>query len=75
MDSTDWSHFSQSNVGNENEKKNHHHHHRHHMFHEMMHRAHVSRIHDSLEFGSGLSHMQVFSWKIVGLSYLQPLIG
>ncbi|KAK8117574.1 uncharacterized protein PG998_005855 [Apiospora kogelbergensis] len=65
MDSTDWSHFSQSNVGNENEKKNHHHHHRHHMFHEMMHRAHVSRIHDSLEFGSGLSHMQVFSWKIM----------
>lgn len=65
MDATDWSHFSQSNVdGHGQEKKDHHHHHLH-PFHEMMHRAHVSRIHDSLEFNDGLTHMQVLSWKIV----------
>ncbi|KAK8007604.1 hypothetical protein PG989_001594 [Apiospora arundinis] len=65
MDATDWSHFSQSNVdGHGQEKKDHHHHHLH-PFHEMMHRAHVSRIHDSLEFNDGLTHMQVLSWKIM----------
>ncbi|KAK8022255.1 short chain dehydrogenase reductase family [Apiospora rasikravindrae] len=62
MDITDWSHFSQSNVDNEHEKNDHH---RLHPFHEMMHHAHVSLIHDSLEFSSGLTHMQVLSWKIM----------
>ncbi|KAK7937987.1 uncharacterized protein PG986_014855 [Apiospora aurea] len=62
MDATDWSHFSGSHVDNEHEKKNHHHLH---PFHEMMHQAHVSLIHDSLEFGSGLSYTQVMSWKIM----------
>ncbi|KAK8076498.1 hypothetical protein PG994_003770 [Apiospora phragmitis] len=61
MDATDWSHFSQSNVDNDNEKQDR----QHQPFHEMMHRAHVSLIHDSLELNSGLGHMQVFSWKIM----------
>ncbi|KAI1262635.1 hypothetical protein F5Y18DRAFT_418776 [Xylariaceae sp. FL1019] len=34
-------------------------------FHEMLHKAHVSRIHDSLEFSSGLGKGQVMSWKIM----------
>ena len=64
MDATDWSHFSQSNVDN-HENGNGKDHRRHHPFHEMMHRAHVSLIHDSLEFGGGLGFSQVLSWKIV----------
>lgn len=34
-------------------------------FHEMMHRAHVARIHDSLEFSSGLGTIPVLSWKFM----------
>lgn len=34
-------------------------------FHDMIHRAHLALIHDSLEYGCGLSKMQVFSWKIM----------
>ncbi|KAK8057631.1 hypothetical protein PG996_011568 [Apiospora saccharicola] len=68
MDAADWSHFSQSHVDNHRENgngKDHHHRHHLHPFHEMMHRAHVSLIHDSLEFGSGLGFSQVLSWKIM----------
>jgi len=31
----------------------------------MMHRAHVARIHDSLDFGCGLPWTAVLSWKIM----------
>lgn len=67
MDAPDWSHFSQSNGNshaNGNGKS-----HRHHLhpFHDMMHKAHVSLVHDSLEFSSGLGFMPVLSWKIVSL--------
>ncbi|KAI0388735.1 hypothetical protein F5Y17DRAFT_463425 [Xylariaceae sp. FL0594] len=34
-------------------------------FHDMMHKAHVARIHDSLSFSSGLGTMQVLSWKLM----------
>ncbi|XXH03319.1 hypothetical protein Hte_009717 [Hypoxylon texense] len=34
-------------------------------FHRMLHKAHLARIHDSLEYGSGLSKGQVLSWKIM----------
>ncbi|KAI1474428.1 hypothetical protein F4774DRAFT_400648 [Daldinia eschscholtzii] len=34
-------------------------------FHQMLHKAHLARIHDSLEFSSGLSKGQVISWKIM----------
>ncbi|KAI1821488.1 hypothetical protein F4861DRAFT_541899 [Xylaria intraflava] len=34
-------------------------------FHEIMHKAHVARIHDSLEFSSGLGGVQVMSWKLM----------
>ncbi|KAI0110756.1 hypothetical protein GGR51DRAFT_557756 [Nemania sp. FL0031] len=34
-------------------------------FHEMMHKAHVARIHDSLEFSSGLGVVPVLSWKFM----------
>lgn len=34
-------------------------------FHDMMHKAHVARIHDSLEFSSGLGVVPVLSWKFM----------
>ena len=34
-------------------------------FHEMMHKAHVAPIHDSLEYGKGLPFMTVSSWKVM----------
>ncbi|KAI1372553.1 hypothetical protein F4677DRAFT_432002 [Hypoxylon crocopeplum] len=34
-------------------------------FHRMLHKAHLARIHDSLDFASGLSKGQVLSWKIM----------
>lgn len=34
-------------------------------FHDMMHKAHVARIHDSLEFSSGLGTIPVLSWKFM----------
>lgn len=34
-------------------------------FHRMLHKAHLARIHDSLEYGSGLTRGQVLSWKIM----------
>ena len=34
-------------------------------FHDMMHKAHVAPIHDSLENGKGLSRMTVWSWNVM----------
>ncbi|EPE02579.1 short chain dehydrogenase reductase family [Ophiostoma piceae UAMH 11346] len=34
-------------------------------FHDMMHKAHVAPIHDSLEKGKGLSRMTVWSWNVM----------
>lgn len=34
-------------------------------FHQMLHKAHLAHIHDSLEFSSGLGVGQVLSWKIM----------
>ncbi|KAI0438500.1 hypothetical protein F4803DRAFT_92238 [Xylaria telfairii] len=34
-------------------------------FHDMMHKAHVARIHDSLEFSSGLGAIPVLGWKFM----------
>lgn len=34
-------------------------------FHELMHKAHTSRIHDSLEYGGGLGGMAVSAWKFM----------
>lgn len=34
-------------------------------FHEMLHKAHVARIHDSLSFDCGMSLTSVVSWKIM----------
>ncbi|KAH8646782.1 hypothetical protein BX600DRAFT_390425 [Xylariales sp. PMI_506] len=65
--STDWGQFSSS--GGEDEKQEH----KkgegedgpHNPFHAMMHKAHVARIHDSLEYGSGLNWAQVMAWKVM----------
>ena len=34
-------------------------------FHTLMHMAHTSRIHDSLEYGGGLGTMAVIGWKFM----------
>lgn len=34
-------------------------------FHDLMHRAHTSRIHDSLEYGGGLGAMAVTAWNFM----------
>ncbi|ROV91088.1 hypothetical protein VPNG_09933 [Cytospora leucostoma] len=34
-------------------------------FHELMHRAHLARTHDSLSFGRGLSMASVLAWKVM----------
>jgi uncharacterized protein (DUF2235 family) len=34
-------------------------------FHELMHKAHTSRIHDSLEYGGGLGGFAVSAWKFM----------
>lgn len=34
-------------------------------FHEMLHKAHVARIHDSLSYDCGMGFTSVFSWKIM----------
>jgi uncharacterized protein (DUF2235 family) len=41
-------------------------------FREMMHKAHVARIHDSLEFGGGLSWSSVMAWKMMEWVLLPP---
>ncbi|KAI1734132.1 hypothetical protein F4680DRAFT_462606 [Xylaria scruposa] len=53
-----WGHFNVQDFG-ENKKA----HPR--PFHDMMHKAHVARIHDSLEFSSGLGTIPVISWKFM----------
>ncbi|KAI1800010.1 hypothetical protein F4811DRAFT_541352 [Daldinia bambusicola] len=55
---THWNHFKSTS---EDEKKEH----GFRPFHQMLHKAHLAIIHDSLEFGSGLSRGQVISWKIM----------
>ncbi|KAI2464197.1 hypothetical protein F4781DRAFT_413754 [Annulohypoxylon bovei var. microspora] len=51
-----WDHFHSTGEEEKNEFR---------PFHDMLHKAHVARIHDSLEFASGLSKGQVLSWKIM----------
>ncbi|KAI5860868.1 hypothetical protein GGS23DRAFT_214755 [Durotheca rogersii] len=47
------------------EEKHHHHHHHIGPFHHMIQKAHLARIHDSLEFASGLGKGQVITWNIM----------
>jgi hypothetical protein len=54
----DWSHFR----GGYGQEETHTHSS---SFRDMLHKAHVARIHDSLEYSSGLSHAQVLCWKIM----------
>ncbi|KAI1178056.1 hypothetical protein F4777DRAFT_140787 [Nemania sp. FL0916] len=51
-----WSHFKSQDFGEGPQPQ---------PFTEMMHKAHVARIHDSLEFGGGLGRGAVFSWKLM----------
>ncbi|KAI2640054.1 hypothetical protein GGS21DRAFT_504835 [Xylaria nigripes] len=53
-----WGHFNITDFSDKTEG-------RHRPFHDMMHKAHVARIHDSLEFSSGLGRIQVLSWKLM----------
>ncbi|KAI0155373.1 hypothetical protein GGR52DRAFT_577326 [Hypoxylon sp. FL1284] len=55
---TDWAHFNYTEKEEESEQAAR-------PFHRILHKAHAARIHDSLEFGSGLSKGQVLSWKIM----------
>ncbi|KAF2969327.1 hypothetical protein GQX73_g4247 [Xylaria multiplex] len=53
-----WGHFNVKDFGeNVHERSR--------PFHDMMHKAHVARIHDSLEFSSGLGMIPVLSWKFM----------
>ncbi|OTB02794.1 hypothetical protein M426DRAFT_264241 [Hypoxylon sp. CI-4A] len=58
IESVDWSHFKINATSDEEKDEVR-------PFHRMIHKAHLARIHDSLEFGSGLSKGQVLSWKIM----------
>ncbi|KAI0402198.1 hypothetical protein F4802DRAFT_576878 [Xylaria palmicola] len=53
-----WGHFNVRDFGESKEARPH-------PFHDMMHKAHVARIHDSLEFSSGLGVIPVLSWKFM----------
>lgn len=53
-----WGHFHIKDFGEKEEARPR-------PFHQMMHKAHVARIHDSLEFSSGLGTVQVLSWKLM----------
>ncbi|KAI0880631.1 uncharacterized protein GGS22DRAFT_197398 [Annulohypoxylon maeteangense] len=53
---TVWDHFNYTGDEEKNEVR---------PFHDMLHKAHLARIHDSLEFSSGLTIGQVLSWKIM----------
>ncbi|KAI1749545.1 hypothetical protein F4782DRAFT_533346 [Xylaria castorea] len=53
-----WSHFNVQDFGENKEAQPR-------PFHDMMHKAHVARIHDSLEFSSGLGTVPVISWKFM----------
>ncbi|CAJ2503005.1 Uu.00g103990.m01.CDS01 [Anthostomella pinea] len=54
----DWAHFRQESSEEKNHEKSS-------PFHQMLHQAHVALVHDSLQFGSGLTKRQVISWKIM----------
>ncbi|KAI2618257.1 hypothetical protein GGS26DRAFT_384026 [Hypomontagnella submonticulosa] len=51
----DWGHFTFTSEKDNNTRP----------FHRMIHKAHLARIHDSLEFASGLGKGQVVSWNIM----------
>ncbi|KAI0454297.1 hypothetical protein F5B21DRAFT_475646 [Xylaria acuta] len=53
-----WGHFKMEDFGQNGEPRPR-------PFHDMMHKAHVARIHDSLEFSSGLGTIPVISWKFM----------
>jgi hypothetical protein len=44
-------------------------------FKELMHKAHVALIHDSLEFGGGLSWSSVLAWKVMEYVHTLPPIS
>ncbi|KAI1455625.1 hypothetical protein F4805DRAFT_267759 [Annulohypoxylon moriforme] len=56
VDATAWDHFNYTGEEEKNEFR---------PFHDMLQKAHLARIHDSLEFSSGLTKGQVLSWKIM----------
>ncbi|KAI1340198.1 hypothetical protein F5Y15DRAFT_51248 [Xylariaceae sp. FL0016] len=56
----DWGHFNAPLEGQNEKPKE-----KLRPFHEMLHQAHLARIHDSLEYSSGLGKGQVLSWKIM----------
>ncbi|KAI1079731.1 hypothetical protein F5B20DRAFT_150630 [Whalleya microplaca] len=58
IESSDWGHFNYRNEEQKPGKEVR-------PFHRMLHRAHCARIHDSLEFSSGLGKGQVITWKIM----------
>ncbi|KAI8952600.1 hypothetical protein F4801DRAFT_588888 [Xylaria longipes] len=53
-----WDHFKIRDLGQNGEARPR-------PFHDMMHKAHIARIHDSLEFSSGLGTIPVISWKFM----------
>ncbi|KAI1428686.1 hypothetical protein F5Y12DRAFT_710981 [Xylaria sp. FL1777] len=53
-----WGHFNTKNLGKGAQAPRR-------PFHEMMHKAHIARIHDSLEFSSGLGTIPVISWNFM----------
>ncbi|KAI1289054.1 hypothetical protein F5Y03DRAFT_378507 [Xylaria venustula] len=54
-----WGHFNTSDFGEKEDEAPRR------PFHDMMHKAHVARIHDSLEFASGLGTIPVISWNLM----------
>ncbi|KAI1810668.1 hypothetical protein GGS20DRAFT_579691 [Poronia punctata] len=58
LDQANWAHFNMRDFSEKQEPKPR-------PFHEMMHKAHLARIHDSLEFSSGLGTLPVLSWKLM----------
>ncbi|KAI1331627.1 hypothetical protein F5Y16DRAFT_239752 [Xylariaceae sp. FL0255] len=53
-----WDHFEMNKDGKESQAWSR-------PYHDMLRQAHVARIHDSLEYSSGLGKGQVISWKIM----------
>lgn len=60
VDRVDWGHFNSANDEKDVDEC-----HDMSSFHRMLHRAHLARIHDSLEFSSGLGRGPVLSWKLM----------
>ncbi|KAH9994374.1 hypothetical protein F4779DRAFT_631776 [Xylariaceae sp. FL0662B] len=58
VESTDWGHFRHGNEEKKTDQDVR-------PFHRMLYKAHLARIHDSLEFSSGLGKGQVITWKIM----------